>query len=84
MAQGTRGRWIRAATTGFGMVLCTGLVGCMNWDKPKDTKATKQATPRPSASGSRRPAATRSASPTTSPSPTGTATPSPDDCDSTP
>ena len=41
MAHGTRGRWLRVASTGFGMVLCTGLVGCMNDDKPKDTKATK-------------------------------------------
>jgi hypothetical protein len=45
MAQGTRGRWLRVAATGFGVVLCTGLVGCMNSDKPKDTKvATKQPT----------------------------------------
>ena len=43
MAQGTRGRWLRVAATGFGAVLCTGLVGCMNSDKPKDTKVgTKQ------------------------------------------
>ncbi|MBN9120685.1 MAG: hypothetical protein J0I06_16300, partial [Planctomycetes bacterium] len=45
MAQGTRGRWVRAAATGFGVVLCTGLVGCMNSDKPKDTKATRQPGP---------------------------------------
>jgi hypothetical protein len=45
MAQGTRGRWLRVAATGFGVVLCTGLVGCMNSDKPKDTKVgTKQPT----------------------------------------
>lgn len=42
MSQGTRGRLIRAATTGFGVLLCTGLVGCMNWDKSKDSKSTKQ------------------------------------------
>lgn len=42
MAQGTRGRWIRAATTGLGVMVCTGLIGCMNSDKPKDTKLAKQ------------------------------------------
>ncbi len=45
MAHGTRGRWLRVATTGFGMVLCTGLVGCMNTDKPKDKVAAKQPGP---------------------------------------
>lgn len=45
MAQGTRGRWIRATTAGFGMVLCTGLVGCMNWDKPKETAKAKPGLP---------------------------------------
>jgi|GEM_PF-3365949 len=40
MAQGTRGRWMRLAATGFGVLLCTSLVGCWNTDKPKDTKAT--------------------------------------------
>jgi hypothetical protein len=45
MAQGTRGRWIRAASAGFGVMLCTGLVGCMNWDKPKDTAKTKPGLP---------------------------------------
>jgi len=45
MAQGTRGRWLRVAATGFGVVICTGLIGCMNTDK-KDTKITgKQPTP---------------------------------------
>ncbi len=39
MAQGTRRRWVRAATTGLSVMLCTGLVGCMDKDK-KDTKAT--------------------------------------------
>lgn len=38
MAQGTRGRWLRVAATGFGVVLCTGLVGCLHDDKAKDTK----------------------------------------------
>lgn len=42
MAQGTRSRWVRAAAAGLGVLLCTGLVGCMNWDKPKDTKLGKQ------------------------------------------
>jgi hypothetical protein len=42
MAQGTRWRWLRAATAGFGVMFCTGLVGCMNNDKPKDTKIAKQ------------------------------------------
>lgn len=46
MAQGTRGRWIRLTTTGLGVLLCTGLVGCWNTDKPKDTKTTpKQGLP---------------------------------------
>jgi hypothetical protein len=35
MAQGKRGRWVRVAATGLGVLLCTGLVGCMNNDKPK-------------------------------------------------
>ncbi len=38
MAQGTRGRWMRVAATGFGVLLCTSLVGCMNSDKPKDLR----------------------------------------------
>jgi hypothetical protein len=44
MAHGTRGRWLRVAATGFGVMLCTGLVGCLHDDKPKDTKvgANKQ------------------------------------------
>lgn len=46
MAQGTRGRWVRAAVFGLGVVASTGLVGCMSDDKPKDTKAT---TPPPKA-----------------------------------
>ena len=37
MAHGTRGRWLRVAATGFGVMLCTGLVGCMGWDKSKVT-----------------------------------------------
>ena len=45
MAHGTRGRWMRVATTGFGVVLCTGLAGCMNTDKPKETKATPKLPP---------------------------------------
>ena len=46
MAQGSRGRWLRVAATGFGVLICTGLVGCLNGDKPKDTKSTgKQPTP---------------------------------------
>jgi hypothetical protein len=40
MAQGTRGRWVRAAIFGFGVATSTGLVGCMTDDKPKDSKAT--------------------------------------------
>ena len=54
MAHGTRKRWLRVATTGFGVLLCTGLVGCLNDDKSKDTKAaTKQlpGTPRLDANG---------------------------------
>ncbi len=46
MAQGTRGRWVRVATTGLGVLLCTTLIGCMNTDKnKKDKLATKQVTP---------------------------------------
>ena len=45
MAQGSRGRWLRVASTGFGVVLCTGLVGCMNGDAPKNTKATPKLPP---------------------------------------
>lgn len=41
MAQGTRGRFVRTAAIGLGMVIGTGLVGCTGWDKPKETKATK-------------------------------------------
>src|SRR5262245_38572111 len=41
MSHGTRGRLVRALAGGFGVLLCTGLVGCMGWDKPKDTKQTK-------------------------------------------
>lgn len=44
MAHGTRGRWVRVAATGFGVLLCTGLIGCMNSDKPKDLKQTKAPT----------------------------------------
>ena len=44
MAHGTRGRWVRVATTGFAVLLCTGLVGCMNSDK-KDTKLVNQPGP---------------------------------------
>jgi len=46
MAQGTRGRLLTVAAAGFGIVLCTGLAGCQNTDKAKDTKyATKQPAP---------------------------------------
>ena len=46
MAQGTRGRWVRGAAAGLGVLLCTGLVGCMNTDKDKKDKlATKQPGP---------------------------------------
>jgi hypothetical protein len=41
MSQGTRGRLVRVAATGLGVLICTGLVGCMGMDKPKDTKQTK-------------------------------------------
>ncbi len=44
MAQGTRGRWVRVATTGLGVLLCTGLVGCLNSDKDKRDKLTRQPT----------------------------------------
>lgn len=40
MAQGTRGRWVRAIVAGLGVTFSTSLVGCMNWDKPKETKST--------------------------------------------
>ncbi|WP_162670604.1 hypothetical protein [Gemmata massiliana] len=46
MAQGTRGRWLRGAAVGLGVVLCTGLVGCMNTDKDKKDKLpAKQPSP---------------------------------------
>lgn len=48
MAHGSRKRWLRAAATGFGVLICTGLVGCLNSDKSKDTKfptTTKQPGP---------------------------------------
>ncbi len=45
MAHGTRGRWLRVAGTGFGVVLCTGLAGCMNTDKPKDKGTVRQPGP---------------------------------------
>jgi hypothetical protein len=35
MTQGPRRGWVRAAFTGLGVVLCAGLVGCMNGDKEK-------------------------------------------------
>src|SRR4051794_24176203 len=35
MAHGLRVRLRRAAWTGVGVFLCTGLVGCLNDDKPK-------------------------------------------------
>ncbi len=40
MAHGSRGRWVRITTAGFGVLLSTSLVGCLNWDKSKD-KVTK-------------------------------------------
>lgn len=40
MAQGTRVRWMRAVVAGLGVTFSTGLVGCMNGDKPKETKST--------------------------------------------
>jgi hypothetical protein len=45
MAQGTRNCWNRIAATGLGLLVCSSLVGCMNNDKHKDTKLTKQPTP---------------------------------------
>src|SRR5262245_35552638 len=45
MAQGTRGRWLRVAASGFGVVLCSGLVGCWNMDKPKDSVGGGKPTP---------------------------------------
>ncbi len=45
MAQGTRGRWVRVATTGFAVLLCTGLVGCLNTDKDKKKDLAKRPTP---------------------------------------
>jgi hypothetical protein len=38
MAHGSRGRWLRAAATGLGVVVCTTLIGCQNTDKWKDNK----------------------------------------------
>jgi hypothetical protein len=40
MAHGSRGRWLHAAT-GFGVMLCTALIGCQNTDQSKDKAATK-------------------------------------------
>lgn len=46
MAHGTRGRWVRVAATGFGVLIGTGLIGCMHTDKDKKEKtATKTPTP---------------------------------------
>lgn len=48
MAHGSRERWVRITTAGFGVLLSTSLVGCLNWpsEKNKDTKASgKQPTP---------------------------------------
>jgi hypothetical protein len=39
MAQGTRGRWVRVAAAGLGVLVCGGLGGCMNADKDKKDKA---------------------------------------------
>ena len=36
MSQGPRRGWLRTLLTGLGVVLCTGLVGCMNSDKDKN------------------------------------------------
>lgn len=47
MAQGTRNRWVRVATTGLGVLVCTGLVGCLNTDKDKKDKIAKQPAPTP-------------------------------------
>jgi hypothetical protein len=49
MAQGTRGRLLRAAAAGFGVLLCTGLIGCadMNWAKLKDQQSKKAQQPLP-------------------------------------
>jgi hypothetical protein len=41
MAHGTRNRVWRVAVAGVGALLCGGLVGCMNTDKPKDKVTTK-------------------------------------------
>lgn len=41
MAHGTRNRVWRVAVAGFGAVLCGGLVGCLNTDKPKEKVPTK-------------------------------------------
>jgi hypothetical protein len=53
MPQGPRRGWVRAAFTGLGVVLCTGLVGCMNSDKdkfpPRIGTNTKQPGPMPNA-----------------------------------
>jgi hypothetical protein len=49
MPQGPRRGWVRAVFTGLGVVLCTGLVGCMNSDKdrviPSKIGNTKPAPP---------------------------------------
>ena len=45
MAHGTRGRWVRATAAGFGVMLCTGLVGCKDIDKPKDKVTVRQPSP---------------------------------------
>jgi hypothetical protein len=41
MAHGTRKRVWRVAVAGVGALLCGGLVGCMNTDKPKEKVPTK-------------------------------------------
>lgn len=41
MAHGTRNRVWRVAVAGVGALLCGGLVGCMNTDKPKEKVTTK-------------------------------------------
>lgn len=48
MAQGTR-KWVRVATAGLGVLVCSGLVGCMNTDKDKEKNriGAKQPTPSP-------------------------------------
>ncbi|MDY3559657.1 hypothetical protein R5W23_000668 [Gemmata sp. JC673] len=52
MAQGTR-RWVRLAATGLGMLVCTGLVGCMGTskDKEKNKIGAKQPAPTPGLPG---------------------------------